>query len=298
MKLSSILTAVAATVAFAAQISPAHATFAPENHLWLLDDPNAVSNITEAQFNDIITSITEHYRPVITALGGRMKVNARWTSSTVNAYARQLLGTWEVNYYGGLARRPEITPDGFALVVCHELGHHLGGFPFTSSWAANEGQADYFAALTCARTIWKDQALENAKSRETVDAVAKGQCDSVWADEVDRDICYRTANASQAISNLLAALGNEPMPAFDTPDQTVVTETDDQHPAAQCRLDTYFAGAICAAKWDEKVIPGKSFPHTGLNQTEAEREASTYSCMRASGFEVGLRPACWFKSTL
>ena len=74
-------------------------------------------------------------------------------TNTVNANASQRGRTWIVNMYGGLARRPEITPDGFAMVLCHELGHHMGGFPFVSGWAANEGQSDLFATLSCGRIL-------------------------------------------------------------------------------------------------------------------------------------------------
>ena len=28
---------------------------------------------------------------------------------------------------GGLARRPEVSSDGFTMVICHELGHFLAG---------------------------------------------------------------------------------------------------------------------------------------------------------------------------
>src|SRR6478609_9034269 len=75
--------------------------------------------------------------------------------------------TYRVHMYGGLARRPEVTPDGFTLVVCHEVGHHFGGYPFVRDayWAANDGQADYFSTLACARRLWQNQPADNALAR-------------------------------------------------------------------------------------------------------------------------------------
>ena len=48
---------------------------------------------------------------------------------------------WVVAMFGGLARRPEVTKDAFQFVVCHEVGHHLAGWPFAYDWASNEGQS-------------------------------------------------------------------------------------------------------------------------------------------------------------
>lgn len=44
-------------------------------------------------------------------------------------------------------------------MLCHELGHHLGGAPFKPdiSWMSTEGQADYFSGSTCLKKIWRDE---------------------------------------------------------------------------------------------------------------------------------------------
>ena len=65
----------------------------------------------------------------------------------------RLLNEWRVVIYGGL-EHPLLTLDGLTAVICHEVGHHLGGFAFKTSilgdnWAATEGQSDYFAAHRC-----------------------------------------------------------------------------------------------------------------------------------------------------
>jgi hypothetical protein len=97
------------------------------------------------------------------------------------------------------------------------------------------------------------------------------------------------------LATLLAKLGGEPMPSFDTPDTNVVTTTNVEHPEGQCRLDTYFSGALCTKQWDLNVIPAKGFPQ-GQNSAAAEKVAMQYSCFvnNRTG-TVGTRPACWFK---
>ncbi len=272
----------------------AYGKFLPDNNLHLEDNKFAATGITEQQFNNVIDRVIAVYDPIVRQHGGRLNVNRLWNDSTVNASASQWLGTWDVNMYGGLARRQEVTEDGFALVVCHELGHHLAGYPFSSSWAADEGQSDYFATMKCARMLWGDDTAANANSRTTVAATPKSLCDSVWADEEAQNLCYRSAMGGKSLADLLSALGGT-VSNWDTPDSRQVTATNHNHPAGQCRLDTYMAGALCVANFDSGLIPGKSLG-SRRNSADAETEAGTVSCMAQEQYTTGLRPRCWFKS--
>jgi len=68
--------------------------------------------------------------------------------------------------------------------------------------------------------------------------------------------------------------------SFSTPDQAEVTKTFNGHPEAQCRLDTYFAGAICNMPHDEDF--SSSDPIKG-------------ACAEERGDKIGVRPHCWYK---
>jgi hypothetical protein len=267
-------------------VSMAYADFMPENNLHLQDNLFAQSGITEEEFNQVIDQVEAIYGPIVKAHGGRLKVRRLWSRSTVNASAMQLFGTWLVNMYGGLARREEVTKDGFALVLCHELGHHLGGFPKVARWAADEGQADYFATHGCGKTLWKNDLAENAKFRATVLPQAKAMCDSTYTDENAQNLCYREAMGGYSLAKLLGNLGGQTEIGFETPDQAIVEDTYHGHPQAQCRLDTYTAGARCLSNWDINIIP------------QSEQESANYTCNQSQGFEAGTRPLCWFKPAL
>jgi hypothetical protein len=202
---------------------------------------------------------------------------------------------------GGLARRAEITPEGFAIVACHELGHHLGGYPFyaANDWAASEGAADYFAAQFCLRALWLNDPA-NAGFANSIPAAARQGCDSVWATADERALCYRTAAASQSITDLFAAFEGSAAPRFDKPDNSDVSSTVVTHPAAQCRLDTYFRGSLCTMEFDYNVIPGLNVS-MGQTSIYAELEAASSSCFIASevlgapGYNHEDRPGCWFE---
>jgi hypothetical protein len=87
------------------------------------------------------------------------------------------------------------------------------------------------------------------------------------------------------------------MPSFDTPDTSTVDKTISKHPAVQCRMDTSLQGALCTASFDDGLIPGKGMPG-GVHGEEAEIQAYQNSCAPYSGFDIGSRPACWFKHRL
>ena len=75
-------------------------------------------------------------------------------------------------------------------------------------------------------------------------------------------------------------LPRSPNVAFTTPDKSVVAKTNDNHPAAQCRLDTYYNGILCDKSYDIDVDDKN--PVTGV-------------CVKKDGYTYGARPLCWYK---
>jgi hypothetical protein len=280
-----ILTAVAAlslsaSTAFACDIH-GKTGFAPENNLKISQWDKATNGMTKERFLEIVKSVSDIYEPIVKAKGGNLSMNNRWDDDTVNASAQQSGKTWTVNMYGGLARHPLTTDDGFALVVCHELGHHIGGAPRKGfSWASNEGQADYFGAMKCLRRVLEKQDNVTYVSKMNVDAEATKQCQAVYHNADEIALCQRIAMAGKSLGSLLGELGGNSKVAFDTPDKNVVSKTYDAHPEAQCRLDTYFNGILC----------DKSY-----NQDVDNKDPKVGTCIKADGYSVGTRPLCWYK---
>ncbi len=263
--------------------------FVPENNLKISAYAKRVGGITEEQFNAIIDKYEALYTPIVKSYGGDLLIERKWTDATVNAYAQQLGKTWKVSMFGGLARHETITEDGFALVVCHELGHHFGGAPrkispWSSPWASNEGQADYFATLKCLRRGWeRDNNEEIVRAMNVPEALQKAcSAQHIW--NQDYFTCIRGGMAGMSVAKLFQALRNSTVePKFETPDTRVVTKTDDNHPATQCRLDTYFQGSLCAVSFHEDVTASSEV---------------TGTCHGTTGHSTGLRPLCWFKPSV
>lgn len=260
------------------------AAFMPENHLFAEDDISkpAANGIDEAYFNSIIEKAQEIYAPIVAQFGANLAIEGNWSDSTVNAYANRMNDVWQVKLFGGLARRNEITRDGFALVICHEIGHHLAGYPlYAGQWAANEGNSDFYSTAGCAGKL----LAENIPTPEPK-PTPKTPCPFApepsampckgFSFSGDTSLCQRSIDGALALGRLLAALGGDRAPSLETPDKSVVTKTYDSHPKAQCRLDTMVMGVMCGKKWNDSIIP--------INRLEM----NTVSC--------GQRPACWFKA--
>lgn len=243
--------------------------------------------MTEEIFNKVIDEVESIYDPIIKNLGGQLEIERKWEDGTVNAYAQRSGNKYKVSMFGGLARHAAVTPDGFAMVVCHEVGHHLGGAPkrsswWGSSWASNEGQADYWGSTKCMKRVldvMPEYHQIDTSSKEY--KYAEKECDKRFASQHDAYICTRSAMAGKSLANLfkdLRGLSNDLK--FGDRDPKVVKKIFHSHPQPQCRLDTYFSGALC----DKDVSDG-------VDDTDMKQGM----CNRSEGYNLETRSLCWFK---
>lgn len=277
------LAVMTSATSFACDIK-GHTGFAPENNLKISVNDKATNGMTEERFNSIISRVEKVYSPIVKTKGGNLQIERKWTDETVNAYAQRTGSTWSVSMFGGLARHQLVTDDGFMLVVCHELGHHLGGAPkkggWSGAWASNEGQADYFGAMKCIRRVLEKDDNSTIVSKMKVDQDVVEKCSTIYKSENEVALCQRISMAGKSLALLLGDLGGSPNVAFTTPDKSVVAKTNDNHPAAQCRLDTYYNGILCDKSYDIDVDDKN--PVTGV-------------CVKKDGYTYGARPLCWYK---
>lgn len=261
----------------------------PENTLSYSSKAKSGAGLNEFTFNRVIDRIERVWSPEVQKLTGKKLIFTKdWESPRVNAHAtRDDDNNPVVLVEGGLARHPEITADALMLIVCHELGHHLGGAPKSfrgnsklRSWSSAEGQADYFAVTKCLPRIFQDgtetKALETiSENKELRNAMAK------CSDEQ----CARIALAGLSVSRMFASLkSGYPTPDLLVNDLTVVESTFMGHPSPQCRLDTFVAGANCDA--GTSVLFDNNDPKIG----------SCFQTKESSVQVRGARPNCWFSA--
>ena len=283
MKRSILVSVIVAALSVVPRAAELCDGFVPENNMKIPVGSFEAKGITQAQFNQVMDRVEKIYGPEIKARGGRLVLKRLWDNATVNASAQRSGKDYILNMYGGLARHESITQDGMALVVCHEMGHHIGGAPKYgggNDWASNEGQSDYFANMKCLRRMFADEGAAFTGPKGD-DAGPRAACEASFPSATDRAMCVRGSMAGMSVTTLFRILRNETvLPRFDTPDPAVVTRMSDSHPGTQCRLDTYYAGSVCGRAVGDQV---------------SETNPATGTCTIAGGQASGYRPRCWYK---
>lgn len=146
-------------------------------------------------------------------------INLLTLNARVNAEINKNEDAVVIDVMGGMLAHPKMSPDVLNLLLCHELGHLLGGAPLKSrnGWSATEGQADYFSGGFCARTFIPEEDI--------------------------------FLNSALALTQIYAEVTREAPPKLDSCDQKKVDRTNYGYPSVQCRLDTLIAG------WSGKPRP-------------------------------------------
>ena len=156
----------------------------------------------------LLTNFHQRLAPLVNAQGAQLVVIPKWEDERVNALASRVPGVWKIEVFGGLLNHPELDDDELTLVLCHELGHHLGGTPTASrqGWSACEGQADYWSASACASLL------------------------------------HDPESTALRLTRMYASQAGGSWPDLALSDETRVDRTFYGYPKAQCRLDTLLAG--------------------------------------------------------
>lgn len=254
----------------------------------LLLAAQARAAVDESRFDAVLAAAESVYKPVVAERGGILRLRGNWENGMTEAISRRVEGRWVIDVFGGLARHPATTVDGLAAVVCHEIGHHLGGAPKRASnhlpWASGEGQSDYFAAVKCLRRVLPlVPAAEPAAAEPAELAAVSRACAGAHASAEAAAFCVRSALAGLSFIRLFADFRGKPAPSFLVHDLREAPSTDDDYPSAQCRLDTFLSGSLC--------------PKPASHDVDDTDHAAGV-CSRAGGDAAGWRPACWYRPPL
>jgi hypothetical protein len=264
---------LAIILSFFAFNSKAECNLIPSNNLQVKQESE--EGITEKEFHQVLNEFEKVMLPIVKKEGYTLQINRKWGDDTVNANTTTEGNRWVINAFGGLARYSGMDADAFMMVMCHELGHHMGGFP-AQGWASNEGQSDYYATSKCYRRM----SYSKSKSLQ-VPSVVTEKCSTLHKSQEEINICEKGSMIGFTLASVLNSLSGSPKSLdFTTPDKNEVSKTNNAHPKAQCRLDTYFAGAVCGISYTEDFA--KDNPIQG-------------ACAEEKGDKIGVRPHCWYK---
>ncbi len=262
--------------------------FFPDNDLFI--PANTENTIAKNAESGIITEVVkEIYNPIFSKDGKKLIINFKWDNPAVNAYAtRDDNNNPVVNITGGMLGHDLLSQDGLALILCHEIGHFLGGEPkklrgrsTKKSWSSAEGQADYFATAHCIKKVFKElPAIVHTEKSMTKNDSKSEQATRLQqeATRICKDpVCKRVAMASHNVAKVYASIDwfSGDLSLVQKDDYTVY-QTIYNHPTPQCRLDTMVAALQCPDS--DSIIFNKSG-----DELAGACKAPEYR-----------RPRCWF----
>lgn len=251
--------------------------------------PERFKKITETSFNRTLKKVQDFYTPIFRDQKKNLVIQNLWQSDDCDINSMQIKSESLITVRGGLSRIPQADDDALLMILCHEVGHFLGGHPKSKEdkfkWASAEGQADYFASAKCMKLVLKNDPQNEAKaSKLDLPLEIKKLCEKQFPDRDDFNICIISAKASENVGHIANFIRGRSATAFNltTPDPTVVRfSTNEYYPTqTQCRVDTILQGALCNTD--------PSIPMSDHNENVG-------ACSRSNGDELGSRPRCWFK---
>jgi hypothetical protein len=141
------------------------------------------------------------------AAGGPLNVRES-SEMDFGAFAYRDGGELIVDLNKGMRFHKLIDSDSYALVACHEVGHHLGGLPvFVSSPVSVEGQADYFSSLKCMRRYLENLPPAELDFGPAPDLRLVQACsEKMGVGGTALKICARTLAAAKVLGAILAEL--------------------------------------------------------------------------------------------
>lgn len=241
-------------------------------------------NAERIEFAEVVkAAIEDLYKNEFGHKGKKLKISFDWNDSNINAYAtRDEHDNPVINITGGMAGHPNLSVDGLALVICHELGHFLGGAPKKNrgrttlkSWSSAEGQADYYATSYCIKKLFETfPASESAEKINFQFSEIAQQAQEIC----ETSLCQRIALASYSLAYVYSLIKHYKQPlSLTNPTRNYVYQTNLGHPDPQCRLDTMLAGLKCQNSTDINF-------------------SSTDPTQNTCPDELFQRPRCWFYS--
>lgn len=207
--------------------------------LWGNSSSASLSEEKQAEFEGRLSIIESLYgEQILHKFKTPLQLQTMWTKRNLVFEASvDNQGHPNIIIGGGALLLPFYTPDLFTLIVCHEIGHLIGGAPYKveHSYASSvEGQADYFAAK-CAFNVF--QYVELVPNE--VDSKENSLCRDTYTNPSDQIACQRVIQTIEKYAKDSYSMKQ----AWDELDQstTQVEQTLNQRPSLVCQLTTFLA---------------------------------------------------------
>ncbi len=219
--------------------------------LFLIFTSKSYTQVTFNEYKQVKSALENTYeilrndnrRLLINAVSEGLPENYWWNLEVSHASYVNVGDVHHIYLMGGLAREKFMTPDGLALIGCHELGHGLAGSPFKNPLSANdylvsvEGQSDYFATKECLKIVFDFlPAMRNINQSSIYKSLCKHS-------DVN---CLRMLTAIESELNLFQKNTDIVLTVDGTSDIIVekINHSPYYYPDPQCRIQTMVHGVL------------------------------------------------------
>ena len=189
--------------------------------------PPIHSNPNTSRYQDIDSIIKNMYQPVFSRKG--LSLSIRMADGNIGGGVRGAGTRKEGNRIAIVIDdklQHQVSKAGYALILCHEVGHYVAGTPYRAGGISAEGQADYWAMRAClGRIINQIEANSGGVGQQ----LCRGN-----------QVCAKMANAGEEVGQWLNMLtGGRSRVSMLREDRNVVYRTNVMYPSVQCRLQTF-----------------------------------------------------------
>lgn len=192
--------------------------------------PNSI--ISERDFVEIPKKILALFSQELKSKKYPVQFDTRWNSPYFGAGVSLYNQKFNIVVFGGMARIDGMTKEAYATVICHELGHIIGGAPYSKmkgyEWSSIEGQADFFAASVCLPRYFISLGVGQKSLKNEIEASA-----------------YEFFETVKFVSS---ETKNQPLIRWHAT-QEVAKETIQGYPSIQCRYENYRESSVRPACW-------------------------------------------------
>jgi len=220
---------------------------------------NTFGKVSEKEFEFISEAIQSIYSDEIKNEVDELDfILSKDSQKKANAFAKRRKDKWEITVVSSLLDLKSVTPATLGMIMCHEMGHFMGGAPYvvgrpiTSVLRGRaprkmscEGQADFFGSSDCFKKLVKrlPWILNVLKIYPALDEITKN-CDG---DETCKQLIYASYETVLTYQELLTQYGvHEGFQGhMDTLDSDRTLDFVGEYPSLECRFHTFVNGILC-----------------------------------------------------
>lgn len=189
------------------------------------------SQISLVDFYQIPAVIMGQFKGFLDKLPHPLSLNADWQSPYMGAGISFYQYKYQLMILGGTTRVAGFSKDAYAAVVCHEIGHLIGGAPYqtieNATWSSSEGQADFFASSVCLPEYFKSLGVRVDELPSRIEKAGFEMLSSLAPHSFEVvDLVRYKKNATKVDSTLI-----------------------NHYPSLQCRYETFLDSTKRSACW-------------------------------------------------